>query len=100
MRIPLAIQRGPLKRSHDLSIRNRRCDEPLKISPTEAKNRFGDLLDRVLQVGMVVITRHETPKEGLLSMDEYGALSHAAETSRNTLNAEFDALLARMQGAK
>jgi antitoxin Phd len=81
-------------------IRNRRGEAPIKISATEAKNRFGDLLDSALQSGMVLITKHETPKAVLLSMEEYGALSRAAETRLDSLNAEFNALLAQMKTAK
>jgi len=58
------------------------------------------VLDRVIQGGMVLITKHETPKAVLLSMEEYGALSRAAQTRLDTLNDEFDALLARMQTPK
>jgi antitoxin Phd len=96
----LANQRSRLRRSPAPAIRNRRGEEPIQISATEAKNRFGDLLDSVLQGGMVLITRHDTPKAVLLSMEEYGALLRAAETRPDSLNAEFDALLARMQTAK
>jgi len=96
----LANQRSRFKRSSAPAIRNRRGEEPIKISATEAKNQFGDLLDSVLQGGMVLITRHDTPKAVLLSMEEYGALLRAAETRPDSLNAEFDALLARMQTAK
>jgi antitoxin Phd len=96
----LANQRSRLKRSPALAIRNRRGEEPIKISATEAKNRFGDLLDCVLQGGMVLITRHDTPKAVLLSMEEYGALSRAAETRLDSLTGEFDALLTRMQTDK
>ena len=72
----------------------------MKISATEAKNRLGEVLDSVIQSGMVLITKHQTPKAVLLSMDEYSALSRATETRLDTLNSEFDALLARMQTAK
>jgi len=72
----------------------------MKISATEAKNRLGEVLDNVIQGGMVLITKHQTPKVVLLSMDEYDALSRATETRLDTLNGEFDALLARMQTAK
>jgi prevent-host-death family protein len=53
-----------------------------------------------MQGGMVLITKHETPKAVLLSMEEYGALSRGAQTRLDTLNGEFDGLLARMQTAK
>jgi antitoxin Phd len=96
----MAMQRSRLKRSPVPAIRNRRGEEPIKISATEAKNRFGELLDSVLQGGIVLITKHETPKAILLSMEEYAALSRPTQTSLGTLNDEFDALLARMQTAK
>jgi antitoxin Phd len=96
----MAIQRSRLRRSPVPTIRNRRGEEPIKISATEAKNRFGDLLDSVLQGGMVLITKHETPKAILLSMEEYAALSRSTQTSLDVLNGEFDALLARMQTSK
>jgi antitoxin Phd len=96
----LAIQRSRSKQRSVPAIRNRRGEEPIQISATEAKNRFGDLLDSVLQGGMVLITKHETPKAILLSMEEYAALSRPTQTSFDTLGGEFDALLARMQTAK
>ena len=96
----MAMQRSRPRRSPVPTIRNRRGEEAIKISATEAKNRFGDLLDSVLQGGMVLITKHETPKAILLSMEEYAALSCPTQTSLDTLNGEFDALLARMQTAK
>ncbi len=98
--MPLAIQRSRLRRSPPPAVRNRQGEGPVKISATEAKNRLGELLDSVIQGGMVLITRHETPKAVLLSMEEYGALSRATQSRLDTLNHEFDALLARMQTAK
>jgi prevent-host-death family protein len=96
----LAIERSRLRPSPIPAIRNRRGEAPIKISATEAKNRLGEVLDSVMQDGMVLITKHETPKAVLLSMEEYAALSRAAQTRLDTLNGEFDALLARMQTAK
>jgi antitoxin Phd len=99
-RTTLAIQRSRLKQGPALTIRNRWGEEPIKISATDAKNNLGELLDSVVQGGMVLITKHETPKAVLLSMDEYRALSRATQTRLDTLNDEFDAMLARMQTAK
>ncbi len=45
----------------------------------------------------VVITRHAAPKAVLISVENFNALSGAAETKLDTLSQEFDALLARMQ---
>ena len=96
----MAIQRSRLVESPAAAIRNRRGEAPVKISATKAKNKLGEVLDSVIQGGMVVITKHETPKAVLLSMEEYGALSRATQTRLDTLNGEFDALLARMQTPK
>jgi antitoxin Phd len=98
--LTLAIQRRGLRQSPVSSIRNRRGEEPIKISATDAKNKLGKLLDSVLQGGMVLITKHGSPKAILLSMDEYGALSRASESGLDVLHGEFDALLARMQTPK
>lgn len=71
---------------------------PVTVTATEAKTRFGPLLERAIQGHTVVITRHNTAKAVLLPMAEYEAL-----TARRTpdlpaeLTAEFDALLASMQ---
>jgi antitoxin Phd len=96
----LAIQRSRSRSSPLPAIRNRRGELAVKISATEAKNKLGEVLDSVLQGGMVLITKHETPKAVLLSMEEYGALSGAAQSRLDTLNGEFDALLEHMQTAK
>ena len=95
----MATQRSRLRRTPTSAIRNRRGEEPIKISATEAKNRFGDLLDSVLQDGMVIITRHATPKAVLLSMEEYGELARETQSNLDNLNDEFEAPLARMQTA-
>ena len=92
--------RNRSRRNPALLIRNRRGEAPVTISATDAKNKLGQVLDTVMQGGMVLITKHETPKAILLSMEEYGALSRGAQTRLDTLNDEFDALLARMQSAK
>src|SRR5438876_10773245 len=67
------------------------------VTATEAKNKFGRLLEKAMQGGVVVITKHDTPKAVLISMDEYTALASAPEYRTNTLSAEFASLLMRMQ---
>lgn len=89
---------GSLARS-SITFRNRRGEQvvPQAVGATEAKSEFGRVLDIALQDGAVVITRHETPKAVLLSVDEFHALASAGEAKLDTLSSEFDALLARMQ---
>jgi prevent-host-death family protein len=67
------------------------------VTATEAKNRFGHLLEKAMRGGVVVITKHDAPQAVLISMDEYTALSGAPEARINSLSAEFDALLMHMQ---
>jgi prevent-host-death family protein len=69
----------------------------VRISATEAKNEFGRLLERVIQGGKVVITKHDAPKAVLISIEDFDALSRASQTKLDALSGEFDALLARMQ---
>lgn len=71
--------------------------EPASISATDAKNEFGRILEKVIQGGMVVITKHDVPKAVLISVDEFDAISRANRVKLDTLSGEFDALLARMQ---
>ena len=74
--------------------------ETASVTATEAKKEFGRVLETVLQGGVVVITRHDTPKAVVMSVDQFNALSQAGETQLDTLSGEFDALLARMQTPK
>jgi len=71
--------------------------EPVSVSATDAKNEFGRILEKVIQGGTVVITKHDVPKAVLISVDEFDAISGANRFKLETLSGEFDALLARMQ---
>jgi prevent-host-death family protein len=44
---------------------------PLTVTATEAKTRFGPLLEAVIAGGSVIITKHDTPKAVLLSIAEF-----------------------------
>jgi antitoxin Phd len=87
-------------RPHLTASLQRRRREPMQsvaISATKAKNEFGRILETVIQGGQVVITRHDSPKAVLISMDEFNALSNAHRTELEALSEEFDGLLAKMQ---
>ena len=71
--------------------------EPVSVSATDAKNEFGRILEKAIQGGRVVITKHDVPKAVLISVDEFDAMSRANRVQLDTLSGEFDALLARMQ---
>ena len=84
------------------SFRNNRGEtlEPSSVSASVAKSEFGRVLEMAIQGGAVVITKHDSPKAVLISIENFNALSGAAETKLDTLNREFDVLLARMQTSK
>lgn len=67
------------------------------FSATDAKNEFGRVLDTAMEKGAVAITRRDARKAVLLSIDEFDALVSAGERTLETLTAEFDDQLARMQ---
>ena len=69
-------------------FRNRRGEQvkAATVTATQAKNEMGSLLERVIRGETVVITRHDAPKAVLIS-----------ESQLDSLNKDFDGLLARMQ---
>src|SRR5438874_8713454 len=69
------------------------------FTATAAKNEFGRVLDAVAEKGAVAITRHDTPKAVLLSIDEYESLIARGSRALDALTAEFDAALDGMQTA-
>ena len=71
--------------------------EAVAISATDAKNEFGRILEMVIRGGKVMITKHDSPKAVLISMEEFNALSNAHRAELETLSDEFDKLLQRMQ---
>jgi antitoxin Phd len=70
---------------------------PVTMKATKAKNQMGQLLEMVMQGGVVLITKHEIPKAAVISIEEYERLSRSGEAKLGALSAEFDALLERMQ---
>jgi antitoxin Phd len=82
-----------------IRVRNARGElvEPAKISSSDAKNRFGKILERVTEEGGVAITLRNEPKFVVISVETYQRLARADSRSLNTLTDEFDALLERMQ---
>jgi len=84
-----------------LTFRNRLgelVDVP-SVAATRLKNEFGAVLEQAAR-GAVAITRHDAPKAVLVSYEEFQALVNARAQSLGELDAEFDALLERMQSPK
>lgn len=67
------------------------------VTATEAKTRFGPLLEDAMRGETVVITRHNAPKAVLLSMAEYEAMGGRQPFDLSALTAEFDAQFDAMQ---
>jgi prevent-host-death family protein len=91
---------APARRRDPIAtFRNRRGEqvEASAVTATDAKKQFGRVLELVLRGGAVVITKHDAPKAIVLSMDEFNALARGAARTLDSLNADFDAMLARMQ---
>lgn len=67
------------------------------MTSTEAQNGFGRMLDTVARDGTVLITKHNVTQAVVMSVDRYEALTRRDEPALDTLTAEFDEMLARMQ---
>jgi len=83
--------------SHTFRNRLGELVEISEVAATEAKNSFGEMLDRVAASGAVAITRHHIPKAVLLSYEEFESLSSARSESLDALSTKFEGLLERMQ---
>jgi len=81
-------------------LRDRRGERASSFTATDAKKRFGRVLEIALRGGAVVITKHDAPKAILISVDEFNALTKATDRTLDALSADFDAMLARMQTPK
>jgi prevent-host-death family protein len=85
--------------SVSLDRHHREYREPASFTATEVKNEFGRILEKAIQGETVVITKHDSPKAVLISVDQFNALKHAPEFKLDALSGEFYALLARMQSS-
>ena len=67
---------------------------------TEAKNEFGRLLEQAIHGTTVLITKHDSPRAVLISIEHFQSLQEAPQAKPNTLTEQFDTLLERMQTPK
>jgi prevent-host-death family protein len=74
--------------------------KPPSYTATQAKNEFGQILERAIRGDAVIITRHDAPKAVLISIDEYNALKKSPELKLDELSAEFDAMFETLQTAR
>ena len=87
----------PLRRNAGLNILP---GTAAQIPATVAKNNFGSILDDVMRGRDVVITKHNSPKAVVMSVERFSALARASSPDLTALAADFDARLARMQTPK
>jgi prevent-host-death family protein len=83
-----------------IRVHNRRgewVDAP-QYTATEAKHKFGQLLDSALRTGPVAIVKQRKPAAVLISLDQYQALTQAEDRALAALSAEFDRQFSQMQG--
>jgi len=70
------------------------------VPATSAKNEFASVLDAAVQDGAVVITKHDSPKAVLVSIDRMSELLAKHEPNLKALTQEFDEMVARMRTTK
>ncbi len=92
--------RGQTNQAIGRMRRPERISGELTVPATTAKNEFANVLESVLRGSRAVITKHNQPKAVLISIDEFERLSQNAAVALDSLSAEFDALLAKMQTPK
>ena len=67
------------------------------VPATRFKNEFGTIFEQAIRSGAVAITKHDTARAVLISVEEFEALLGERASSLDALNGQFDGLLARMQ---
>jgi prevent-host-death family protein len=85
--------------THPIRVRNHRgelIDAP-QFTASEAKHRFGEVLDTALRTGPVAITKQRKPTALVIALDDYRALLQAEDRALAVLSAEFDRQFDAMQ---
>jgi len=88
------------QRQRNVSNHENRGATKASYTATEAKNEFGRLLEQAIQGTTVLITKHDSLRAVLISIDHFQTLQEAPQTKLNTLTKQFDTLLERMQSSK
>ena len=58
------------------------------------------MLEQAIQGTTVLITKHDSPRAVLISINHFQSLQEAPQAKLNTLTEQFDTLLERMQSPK
>lgn len=88
------------QRQRNVSRHENRGASKASYTATEAKNEFGRLLEQAIQGTTVLITKHDSPRAVLISIDHFQTLQEAPQAKLNALTEQFDTLLERMQSPK
>ena len=88
------------QRQRNVSRHENRGTTKASYTATEAKNEFGRLLEQAIHGTTVLITKHDSPRAVLISINHFQALQEAPQAKLNTLTEQFDTLLERMQSPK
>ena len=88
------------QRQHSVSRHENRRATKASYTATEAKNEFGRLLEQAIQGTTVLITKHDSTRAVLISIEHFQTLQEAPQAKLNTLTEQFDTLLERMQSPK
>jgi antitoxin Phd len=67
------------------------------VPATRLKNEFGTIFEQAIRSGAVAITKHDTARAILISVEEFEALVGERSRSLDALAGQFEGLLARMQ---
>ena len=88
------------QRQCNVSRRENSAAARASYTATEAKSEFGRLLEQAIQGTTVLITKHNSPRAVLISLDHFQALQESPQAKLNFLTEQFDTLLERMQSPK
>jgi antitoxin Phd len=82
-----------------LTFRNKLGDlvDIQSVPATRLRNEFGTIFEQAVSDGAVAITKHDTTRAILMSVEEFEALVGERSHSLDELSGQFEGLLARMQ---
>jgi antitoxin Phd len=95
-----ASEKSTPQKERNVSRHDNRRAAKASYTATEAKNEFGRVLEQAIQGTTVLITKHDSPRAVLISIDHFQALEEAPQLKLNRLTEQFDTLLERMQTPK
>src|SRR3990167_7821855 len=82
-----------------LTFRNKRGElvDIRSVPATRLKNEFGTIFEQSVRSGAVAITKHDTARDILISVEEFESRVGERSRSLDALSGQFEGLLARMQ---